>query len=483
MNRQDQQPIAPIRFRFEHLGPVREAELELGNLTIIAGKNNTGKTYIAYTIYGLLKHFLLGTWMRMNNRSEYGLWINRMAQDRTSPLKTASVNKRRLNSNDILSHRGELLSEYSTFFSDTLLAGIFSSHRGDFDGARVSIHLSESPPNIKEDMKKMSQELLQDDPTYPFQFDGCDLSLSLPCSLQSRIGFRSIGEHLIDQYRRLLVPELSFDLSVISAERFGISLFYKELDFAKNQLVEALQQLRDKEYSSDEILYLISDRGSSRYALPIKDNIHFTREISQTKSREGELHNEKLFEPIEQMLDGSYSTSGDELRFHSMPHQKSCSQDSGFDVPLHLASSSARGLADLYFFLKHQAKHNHLLIIDEPESHLDTENQVQLARMLARFVRAGVRILITTHSDYLLKEINNLIMLSNDFKDKEDLRKSLGYARDDFLDPSLIRAYVAENGGLSPCEIDSIGIEFPLFDRVIDAINRASSELFTRMDN
>ena len=42
-------------FRFRNIGPVKDAELELGDLTIIAGRNNTGKTYIVYTLYGFLK--------------------------------------------------------------------------------------------------------------------------------------------------------------------------------------------------------------------------------------------------------------------------------------------------------------------------------------------------------------------------------------------------------------------------------------------
>ena len=44
-------------FRFQNLGPIKEAELELGDLTIIAGRNNTGKTYIAYALYGFLKRW------------------------------------------------------------------------------------------------------------------------------------------------------------------------------------------------------------------------------------------------------------------------------------------------------------------------------------------------------------------------------------------------------------------------------------------
>ena len=44
-----------MKFRFKNIGPIKEAELELGDLTIIAGRNNTGKTYMVYTLYGFLK--------------------------------------------------------------------------------------------------------------------------------------------------------------------------------------------------------------------------------------------------------------------------------------------------------------------------------------------------------------------------------------------------------------------------------------------
>ena len=96
-----------------------------------------------------------------------------------------------------------------------------------------------------------------------------------------------------------------------------------------------------------------------------------------------------------------------------------------------MASSSARGLSDLYFFLQHVAGPNHLLIIDEPESHLDTHNQILMARLLVRCVQAGLKVLITTHSDYLVKELNNLIMLNRDFDGKEDLLKKFKYDPED----------------------------------------------------
>ena len=44
-----------MKFKIENLGPILEAELELGNLTIIAGRNNTGKTHVAHALFGFLK--------------------------------------------------------------------------------------------------------------------------------------------------------------------------------------------------------------------------------------------------------------------------------------------------------------------------------------------------------------------------------------------------------------------------------------------
>ena len=44
-----------MKFHFENLGLLDKAELELADLTIICGENNTGKTYATYAIYGFLR--------------------------------------------------------------------------------------------------------------------------------------------------------------------------------------------------------------------------------------------------------------------------------------------------------------------------------------------------------------------------------------------------------------------------------------------
>ena len=142
---------------------------------------------------------------------------------------------------------------------------------------------------------------------------------------------------------------------------------------------------------------------------------------------------------------------------------------------------SVRSLAGLYHAALTEGFHENLVLIDEPEASLDTANQIELARVVARVVRSGVRVLIATHSDYLIKELNNLIMLSQPLDNKKDVIELLGYAQDDFLPADDVRAFVAENGGLTECEVDAYGMNMPVFDETIDSINSAANLLAARL--
>ena len=42
-------------FHFENLGLLDQADLELADLTLVCGENNTGKTYATYAVYGFLR--------------------------------------------------------------------------------------------------------------------------------------------------------------------------------------------------------------------------------------------------------------------------------------------------------------------------------------------------------------------------------------------------------------------------------------------
>ena len=98
------------------------------------------------------------------------------------------------------------------------------------------------------------------------------------------------------------------------------------------------------------------------------------------------------------------------------------------EIRLNQASSMVSELAPLVLFLRSGINPGDTLIIEEPEAHLHPGAQADMAIILARIVRAGVRVIITTHSDWMLQEIGNLIRvgeLENAGEKVSDLPTSL----------------------------------------------------------
>ena len=74
-------------------------------------------------------------------------------------------------------------------------------------------------------------------------------------------------------------------------------------------------------------------------------------------------------------------------------------------IPLFRSSSMVTELAPLVLFLRNYVSIGDLVIVEEPESHLHPKAQQRLAGILALLVRSGIRILITTHSDYFVEQL------------------------------------------------------------------------------
>ena len=461
-------------FRFRGIGPVREAELELGDLTLIAGRNNTGKTYLAYTLYGFLKLWanpetalrVLATAAGTNTTGTPGPHADPTPSEAILLLKgalTQGIARWELSPEALAEHRRRVMKVLSTEFSREALPSVFSASPDSFHGASFECR----PADTLSD-ETMVMGLPRQKESWSFRYDG---NAAVIERTKASGASRSGGPFdLARGWLLFLFPELRIEPFVLSAERFGISLFYRELDFTRNQLFDLIQKLGDRQARENISPYLIIDRTASRYAMPIKDNIDFTRGIPDLASRKSSLREAGVHNRIRDLVGGYFRTDDGLIRLRSRARG-----ERAFDIPLHLASSSARGLSDFYFFLKQTAAESRLLIIDEPETHLDTANQVRLARLLSQLARSGLRVLITTHSDYLVKELNNLIMLHA--VDGEDL----DYVKDDALDPGRVRAYTAEGGSLTPCSIDQYGMDLPVFDTTIKDINRVSNALATRV--
>ncbi|MCD4783492.1 MAG: AAA family ATPase [Candidatus Eremiobacteraeota bacterium] len=138
----------------------------------------------------------------------------------------------------------------------------------------------------------------------------------------------------------------------------------------------------------------------------------------------------------EKITRGNIILSGsDNIRFPDIRYKLKNTQ-----IPLYRTSSTVTELASFFLFLKYLINPGDLLVIEEPEAHLHPENQRLMAQLLVRLVRNGVKILITTHSEFLLEQLSNFIMMSK--VEPEARVKKYDLSEDDYLTPDEVSVNV-----------------------------------------
>ena len=155
------------------------------------------------------------------------------------------------------------------------------------------------------------------------------------------------------------------------------------------------------------------------------------------------------------------------------------------DIRLTRASSMVSELAPVVLFLRGAVSPGDMLIIEEPEAHLHPAAQTQMAKTLARLVRAGVRVVVTTHSDWLLMEIANL-MREGEIEELKENQES-DTSRSTSLLPNEVGVWLfRENGDASGSTIEEIpfdrseGIEPQEYENVAEALYNRSATLQNR---
>ena len=157
------------------------------------------------------------------------------------------------------------------------------------------------------------------------------------------------------------------------------------------------------------------------------------------------------------------------------------------DIRLTRASSMVSELAPVVLFLRGAVGRGDTLIIEEPEAHLHPAAQTRMAMTLARMVRAGVRVVVTTHSDWLLKEIGNLMRegelgeRAGQSADEEELPSSL---RPGDVGIWLFRKDESASGStVEEIPFDRIeGVEPRDYENVAEALYNRSADLQNRLE-
>jgi len=145
------------------------------------------------------------------------------------------------------------------------------------------------------------------------------------------------------------------------------------------------------------------------------------------------------------------------------------------ELPMSRVSSVVSELVPLVTLLREGVQPS-VLVYEEPEAHLHPRLQRVVALALVRLVRRGVKVLVTTHSDTFVQQINNFIKLGALGLDDEQ-REALShetqtekYGEEDYLLLDDVAAYEFNPAGNGRTVVERLavgpdGVVFPMFNR------------------
>jgi hypothetical protein len=464
-----------MKIKVKNLGTLREAEFTLGDLTIICGGNNTGKTYATYALFGFLY-----TWQRI-----LSIQIN---DDKIEDLLADGVI--RIDIQEYVKKSEQIIIKACERYTQEL-PKIFAAPIDRFKNTEFNISLEIKTEDIK--LKNKFDRKMGSANAEIFSITKSEESTELVVTLlvekdKVKIPYEFIKFLIANAIKDIIFAQFFPRPFIASAERTGAAIFRKELNFAKNRLLEEIGQA-DENIDTMELLLKEYDD----YALPIKTNVDFTRKLETIVKKNSFITDEHpdLLADFTDIIGGEYTvTRNDELYYVPLYYVPK-----GKKVKLSMdeSSSAVRSLLDIGFYLKHEAQHGDLLMVDEPELNLHPENQRRVARLFARLVNVGIKVFITTHSDYIVKELNTLIMLNHDKPHLQRIAQQEGYRPEELITAEKIKVYIAEEANMKlegntkktkcqtliSADIDpELGIEARSFDTTIETMNRIQEAIF-----
>lgn len=485
-----------VSFKVEHLGPIETGVVELRPLTVFVGAGNTGKSYMSVLVYAL--HRALHGFRRFLNRgfdrcAEFD-WRRVSKQEYHDVRKKLDADGRAFKYSDLPARlRGAL----SSFFRESgLTADIVLELNRCFDTEAVTDLIRTPRTRDAIDVTLMVRER--------------DRALWHLCmSLSENQGKASIGLgdfDLMPENLRSDNPEVAARLrSILLSGRIRITDLLRVLldgghpgsgEWPGTGGIHYLPAARSGIMQSQRVIASSLVARATRVSLerlPVTPTLpgvtaDFMQQLILYRRRRPQSDHDALNEIAEALerepLAGSIEETkspGGYLEFAFRPW------DTRKDVVLARAASMVSGLAPLVLFLRGVVNVGDTLIIEEPEAHLHPTAQTHVAAMLARLVRAGVRVLITTHSEWLLKEIGNLIregaLAEHTGRVMEG--SSLGSAlHPDEVGVWLFRRNGADHGAtIQEIPFDrSEGVEPPEYDDVAEALYNRAADLQNKLE-
>ncbi|WP_373701580.1 AAA family ATPase [Porphyromonas loveana] len=421
--------MKPIKIKIHQLGAIRDSEVEISPVMFFSGESGLGKSYLA-----LLCHYF-----------------------------------------------------FEVLLNNTRLTKLFDeSEAYQFDRLRKTVTKErQSLPKLKtKDLEQWLAKDIVEYMRYMLQVDDvpCDITLNLPQEINLSFSYQLGDSGLSDKEDRYIfirLPSLAMqvkDFDIIDRESpfaYTTRFYLRKILFGDISALEdvvILPPSRGAFFTED----ITAKTGLFRRFVVRMEDLDTRKEHEPNISR-------SLLRKYEEIIGGRI-VRRDRRYFY---------ETDNLSIPISGTASSVKELAPLSLIISRSDMAKTAILFEEPEAHLHPCMQRKMADLLSMLISHGTYMQITTHSDYILRRLNELIMLGQlkeqyRMEDKEEqfehkcaeLRISPTLA----LDASGISAYYLEkkNDGTSRVERQSLEngrLSYKSFFRAIEEELRLTSLL------
>lgn len=358
----------------KNVGIIESADIQLNGLTVIAGNNDTGKSTIGKIAFSLTKayeNFEIDSEKEKNRIIRSGFREAYMlTRSSTSFLGKPTLRK----------------------FFDSILHG---------DG-EVPINI----PKIIEDGKNIINSEVANIETKTRIIDLFNRLELIYKKEMAKI------EKIVHALSEILDSEFKSQIKNLESENAEIEVYDGE-----NKIIRVIIKANDTRVELEDKIFPFESSTfiETPFVLQYKDvfEIEDTYHIEDllAKLSNSAIYNEKEESFISNIIKGKFYFNEKEEVFEF----KKRINEKWVTLNLQNVASGIKNFGLLQLLEKSgEFDKNNLLVIDEPEVHLHPDWQVEYAKVLISLIKRGVRILITSHSPYLIEALNK-------YSEKEEL--------------------------------------------------------------
>lgn len=442
-----------IFFNVKKFGKIDNARIDISNFAVFVGNNNSGKTQLMELIYGVLQ--------RISNM--YPDKLNQKFKNGYLAICEQEIL-------ELFSYINQRLQQDKSFIMQEIFHQTIPIEEMFFELEDIDRWYEIKEATEKNCQEVLAQTTLKEDQKVGILKDIKErdyLFLIERDTLEDRIlrtGWVSIYHGKADNMvLSLVVAEivqrlmglhsvLGTNLLFLPASRMGLLLLYRYYFSERTEDFRSESPERERE-----------DNGIVK---PISDFLSFLLKYSYSEAKAKKYRNIIAF-INEKIIDGKLNELGEVTTY--IP------RDQNVELPLYLSSSMINEIDPIMKMLTNSTGYSYLFY-DEVETSLHPSKQIELVKLLNRLNNAGLRMIVSTHSDTMATKINNLLLLSQQDLGEEQKKKLLQENKLDISEEDLLKSsdfhvyqFVNEKGKSTVQELEFrklpyTGYDFSLFE-------------------